>query len=46
MVLLGEKSLKEAIAFPLTSDGRDPMIESPSTVSQEQLDELNLSLKK
>src|SRR3989339_1083175 len=46
MVLLGEKSLKEAIAFPLTSDGRDPMMESPSTVAQEQLDELGLSVKK
>ena len=46
MVLLGEKSLKEAIAFPLTSDGRDPMMESPSAVTQEQLDELNLALKK
>ncbi|KKP89339.1 MAG: Aspartyl-tRNA synthetase, partial [Parcubacteria group bacterium GW2011_GWA2_36_10] len=46
MVLLGEKSLKEAIAFPLTSDGRDPMMESPSAVTQEQLDELGLSVKK
>ncbi|OGY93678.1 MAG: hypothetical protein A2406_03865 [Candidatus Komeilibacteria bacterium RIFOXYC1_FULL_37_11] len=46
MVLLGEKNLKEVTAFPLTSDGRDPMMESPSSVSQEQLDELHLSIKK
>jgi len=46
MVLLGEKNLKEVTAFPLTSDGRDPMMESPSTVSQEQLDELHLQIKK
>ncbi len=46
MVLLGEKNLKEVTAFPLTSDGRDPMMESPSTVGQEQLDELHLQIKK
>ncbi|MCD4760865.1 aspartate--tRNA ligase [bacterium] len=46
MVLLGEKNLKEVTAFPLTSDGQDPMMESPSEVSPEQLDELGLQLKK
>lgn len=46
MVLRGEKNLKEVTAFPLTSDGRDPMMESPSEVSQEQLDELGIKLKK
>ena len=42
MILLGEKSLKEVIAFPLTSDGRDPMMDFPSKVNKEQLDELGL----
>ncbi|MBT4516585.1 MAG: aspartate--tRNA ligase [Candidatus Komeilibacteria bacterium] len=46
MVILGEKNLKEVTAFPLTSDGRDPMLDSPADVSQEQLDELGLSIKK
>jgi aspartyl-tRNA synthetase len=46
MVLLAEKNLKEVTAFPLTSDGRDPMMDSPSEVSQEQLDELHLQIKK
>ncbi len=46
MVLLGEKNLKEVTAFPLTSDGRDPMMDSPSEVSKEQLDELGLQVKK
>jgi len=46
MVLLGEKNLKEVTAFPLTSDGRDPMMDSPANVSQEQLDELGISIKK
>ncbi len=45
MVLLGEKSLKEAVAFPLTSDGRDPMMESPAEVTSEQLAELGITVK-
>jgi len=45
MILLGEKSLKEVIAFPLTSDGRDPMMDFPSKVNKEQLDELGLQEK-
>ena len=46
MALLGEKNLKEVTAFPLTSDGRDLMMDSPSNVSKEQLDELGLEVKK
>lgn len=46
MVLLGEKNLKEVTAFPLTSDGRDPMMESPSEVDKVQLDELGIEVKK
>jgi len=46
MVLAGEKNLREITAFPLTSDGRDPMMSSPSEVAKSQLDELGLSIKK
>lgn len=46
MVLLGEKNLREVTAFPLTSDGRDPMMDSPSVVAKEQLDELGIQVKK
>jgi hypothetical protein len=42
----GEKNLREVTAFPLTSDGRDPMMSSPSEVSKEQLEELGLEVKK
>ncbi len=45
MVLLAEKNLKEVTVFPLTSDGHDPMMDSPSEVSSEQLKELGLKLK-
>lgn len=46
MILAGEKNLREVTAFPLTSDGRDPMMDSPSEVAKEQLDELGIQLKK
>jgi aspartyl-tRNA synthetase len=45
MILMGEKSLKEVTAFPLTSDGRDPLMDAPEKVSKEQLDELGIKLK-
>ena len=45
MVLAGERSIREVIAFPKTSDNRDPLMNSPSDVSQEQLDELGIEVK-
>lgn len=46
MVLANEPSIREVIAFPKTSDNRDPLMDSPSDVTKDQLDELGLSLKK
>lgn len=45
-ILAGEKSIKEVIAFPLTGDVRDPLMDSPSAVDKKQLDELGISIKK
>jgi aspartyl-tRNA synthetase len=45
-ILQNEQSIREVIAFPLTSDARDPLMDSPSEVSQEQLDELKIKTKK
>lgn len=45
MALTGEDSLKEAIAFPMTSTGRTAVMEAPSEVSKEQLKELSLEIK-
>ena len=42
----GLDSIRDVIAFPKNNSGRDVMIDSPSSVSQEQLDELKLMLKK
>ena len=46
MVLAGETSLKEAIAFPMTSTGRTAVMDAPAEVSKEQLHELGLTIKK
>ncbi len=42
----GENSIRDVIAFPKNNAGRDLMSETPSSISQEQLDELNLIIKK
>ena len=45
MILQNEKTIREVIAFPKNGEGRDPMTEAPSLVSDEQLNELYLTLK-
>jgi aspartyl-tRNA synthetase len=42
----GLESIRDTIAFPKNNAGRDVMIDSPSTIAEEQLDELGLELKK
>lgn len=44
MVLLNKSSIREVIAFPKTGDGRDLVMEAPSTVEEEQLKELGLKI--
>jgi len=44
MVLTGQPSLKEMIAFPLTGDARDPMMDAPSEVSEKQLKDVHIGL--
>lgn len=41
----GADSIRDFIAFPKNNAGRDVMIDSPSTISQEQLTELGLTVK-
>ncbi|MGB8593475.1 MAG: amino acid--tRNA ligase-related protein, partial [Candidatus Acidiferrales bacterium] len=45
MLLAGEKSIREVIAFPKTTAAQDLMAESPSTVDPGQLDDLGIRLK-
>ncbi len=42
----GSDSIRDYIAFPKNNSGRDVMIDSPSTIGNEQLDELSLDIKK
>lgn len=42
----GSESIRDYIAFPKNNAGRDVMIDSPATISDEQLKELNLSVNK
>jgi aspartyl-tRNA synthetase len=45
MLLAGEKSIREVIAFAKTTAAQDLMAESPSTVDQDQLDQLGITMK-
>ena len=45
MLLAGEKSIREVIAFPKTTAAVDLMADSPSEVGTDQLDELGIAIK-
>jgi aspartyl-tRNA synthetase len=45
MLLAGEKSIREVIAFAKTTAAQDLMADSPSSVDKDQLDQLGISLK-
>jgi aspartyl-tRNA synthetase len=40
----GSDSIRDYIAFPKNNSGRDVMIDSPSTIAEEQLDELSIKV--
>lgn len=42
MVLEGEESIREVIAFPKTQEGRDLMMDAPSSVDPNQLKEIHI----
>ncbi len=43
-IFAGLDSIRDVIAFPKNNSGRDVMIDSPSTISNEQLKELNINI--
>jgi len=46
MILAGESSIREMIAFPKTSAGFCPLTGAPSEVDEKQLKELSITIKK
>ena len=46
MLLADEKNIREVTMFPMNQNAQDLMMNAPSEVSEEQLKELNLTLKK
>lgn len=45
MILMGEKSISEVIAFPKTGNARDPLMDAPSEIPIKQLKELGIKLE-
>jgi len=45
-ILGGQETIRDFIAFPKNNSGRDVMIDAPSPIDQEQLNELSLALIK
>lgn len=45
MLMAGGESIRDVIAFPKTSGGRDLMMDAPTVVDKKQLDELGIVVK-
>ena len=45
MLLLGENNIRETIAFPMNASGSDPLMNSPSEVSELQLREAHIKIR-
>ena len=46
MLLASEKNIREVTMFPMNQNAQDLMMNAPSTISEDQLKELNLTVKK
>ena len=46
MLLSGESNIREVIAFPMAQNGRDLLMNAPSPVSEKQLRDVHLTIRK
>ena len=46
MLLANEKNIREITMFPMNQNAQDLMMNAPSAISEDQLKELNISLKR
>ena len=46
MLLANEKNIREVTMFPMNQNAQDLMMNAPSEISNEQLNELNLAFKR
>jgi aspartyl-tRNA synthetase len=44
-ILGGQETIRDFIAFPKNNSGRDVMIDAPSIIDENQLNELHIQLK-
>lgn len=44
MLLTGEESIREVITFPMNKNAQDVMMDSPSSVTQKQLDDVHIAI--
>ena len=45
MILQGEETIRDVIAFPKNQNAYDMMLDAPAAVSQKQIDELHLIMR-
>lgn len=45
MLLTGEKTIRDVIAFPMNANAQDLMLGAPSEVSEQQLREVHIKIR-